>query len=141
MTIDDMIAELDAALVPLGEQIEGFRDFERMLDKPDEAPAKAAVHEAINRYEQRRTRIVAARDQLQVLREDEYPAVLQTNFPPEVVAVLQSNKDSVETAFDQVIPPGTPDEAQQRLEAATAKLQASTADTRAAVDAATPNLF
>ena len=138
MTIHEMIDELDAALLPLGEQIEGFRDFERMLDKPDEAPAKAAVHEAINRYEQRRTRIVAARDRLQVLREDEYPAVLQTNFPPEVVAVLQTNKDSVQTAFDQVIPPGTPDEQIAKLQEATARLKASSADIRQQLADATP---
>jgi hypothetical protein len=101
--VDSALAEITDALATIGPEIEGLLDYDRMLDKPEEKDAKNAVAELYQQYKRRSDKLTIAKDALNDLLSDGYPAVESGHVSSEVLATLTDNRDTVLAAFGQFV--------------------------------------
>ena len=99
-TVEEAIAEIDAALAAMALPHEGLTDLRGVDDlKPE---SQTALDGAIQQYDRRKTRLEAAKTQLEQLLADGYPVLV---IPPVTVTVaedLAANVASMAAALSKI---------------------------------------
>lgn len=107
--IDGFLEELAATTGPFLSKLEGLQDFERVLQKPDESPARAQIGQAIVAYQRRAGLLAVAREALLSLKADGYPDRIPIELPPNIHAAVAAQVESMAAAFAEIS--GEPGEA------------------------------
>ena len=89
-TIDNQIAELQAAIDTTLPILEGFHDFKRVL-KPEDGPeAPVEVQKAIEEFEKRLNGLSSSLEALILLKGNGYPAKVSVILTPVASEVLKA---------------------------------------------------
>jgi hypothetical protein len=95
-TVDTALGDIAAAIAALAPAHEGLRDFARLNVRPE---TLVEVRTAIEQYDRRLRLLTVAQSALDALVADGYPDLATRDIAAAVLADLQANAASIETAL------------------------------------------
>lgn len=98
-TVELLREEMATQVTDITSPLEGFRDLERALNKPEEATAKAAISTHITVLQKRLDLISVAETALKNLDEHGFDTIPDLVLPAEVYAIVAANNDSINAAI------------------------------------------